>query len=236
MVNKTCPCGVPIFTSHHKIITSSRLLQGYYIKVYQGYYVTTNHIPFQNRPTLDAKKMHFCSSESRESRIFEISALKTIVLKNKMELFSTCNWSILKVPGHYAEGRQHWSQGRRHWLYGRHKLLLAGGAPSPVGYGAVFWTKSRPTRFLMTMTCWITSVMDPSVPFILMLTIAILICIFFLLAALHGRPESKRDRACPVPLVRRNSDDARMLGTPLVCELPMCWFCVQRMHSNSQRS
>ena len=31
--------------------------------------------------------MHFCSSESRESRIFEISALKTIVLKNKTELF-----------------------------------------------------------------------------------------------------------------------------------------------------
>ena len=85
-VNKTCPCGVTIFTSHHKVITSSRLLQGYYIKVYQGYYVTvtlTNHRPFQNRPTLDAKKMHFCSSESRESRIFGISALKTIVLKNK---------------------------------------------------------------------------------------------------------------------------------------------------------
>ena len=46
--------------------------QGYYIKVYQGYYVTvtlTNHRMFPNRPTLDAKKMHFCSSESRESRI-----------------------------------------------------------------------------------------------------------------------------------------------------------------------
>ena len=26
-VNKTCPCGVTIFTSHHKVITSSRLLQ-----------------------------------------------------------------------------------------------------------------------------------------------------------------------------------------------------------------
>ena len=60
------------------------------MKVYQGYYVTvtlTNHRPFQNRPTLDAKKVHFCSSESRESRIFEISALKTIVLKNKAKLF-----------------------------------------------------------------------------------------------------------------------------------------------------
>ena len=57
-VNKTCPCGVTIFTSHHKVIASSSLLQGYYIKVYQGYYVTvtlTNHRPFQNRPTLDAK-------------------------------------------------------------------------------------------------------------------------------------------------------------------------------------
>ena len=72
--------------------------QGYYIKVYQGYYVTmtlTNHRTFQNRPSLDAKKMHFCSSESRESRIFGISALKTIVLKNKTKLFSTCNWSIV---------------------------------------------------------------------------------------------------------------------------------------------
>ena len=57
--------------------------QGYYIKVYQGYYVTmtlTNHRPLQNRPTLDAKKMYFCSSESR--------------LRNKTKLFSTCNWSI----------------------------------------------------------------------------------------------------------------------------------------------
>ena len=64
--------------------------QGYYIKVYQGYYVKvtlTNHRTFQNRPTLDAKKMHFCSSESRESRIFWISALKTIVLKNKTNFF-----------------------------------------------------------------------------------------------------------------------------------------------------
>ena len=115
-----------IFTSHHKVITSSRLfiylfysrrhihykqrlfcassqtsyiklLQGYYIKVYRGYYVTvtlTNHRPFQNRPTLDAKKVHLCSSERRESRIFGISALKTIVLKNKTKLFSTCNWPI----------------------------------------------------------------------------------------------------------------------------------------------
>ena len=31
--------------------------------------------------------MHFCSSESRESRIFWISALKTIVLRNKTKLF-----------------------------------------------------------------------------------------------------------------------------------------------------
>ena len=75
--------------------------QGYYIKVYQGYYVTmtlTNHRTFQNPPTLDAKKMHFCSSESRESRIFGISALKTIVLKNKTKLFfdlQLVNWQRL---------------------------------------------------------------------------------------------------------------------------------------------
>ena len=41
------------------------------------------------------KKMHFCSSENRESRIFGISALKTIVLRNQTKLFSTCNWSIV---------------------------------------------------------------------------------------------------------------------------------------------
>ena len=61
-VNKTCPCGVTVISSHHKVITSSTLLQGYYIKVYQGYYVTarlTNHRPFQNRPTLDAKTCIF---------------------------------------------------------------------------------------------------------------------------------------------------------------------------------
>ena len=90
-VNKTCPCGVTIFTSRHKVITSSRSLQTRLL--HQGVsrlYVTmtlTNHRTFQNRPTLDAKKMHFCSSESRESRIFGISALKTIVLKNKTKLF-----------------------------------------------------------------------------------------------------------------------------------------------------
>ena len=33
------------------------------------------------------EKMHLYSSESRESRIFGISALKTIVLKNKTKLF-----------------------------------------------------------------------------------------------------------------------------------------------------
>ena len=72
--------------------------QGYYIKVYQGYYVTvtlTNRRPFQNRPTLDAKKMHFCSSESRVSKIFGISALKIIVSKIKTKLFWTCDWSIV---------------------------------------------------------------------------------------------------------------------------------------------
>ena len=62
----------------------------------------TNHRTFQNRPTLDAKKMHFCSSESRESRIFGNSALKTIVLKNKTKLFSDLqlvNWPISALWG-----------------------------------------------------------------------------------------------------------------------------------------
>ena len=80
------------FYAHHARLLrhQGHYKQGYYIKVYQGYYVTmtlTNHRPFQNRPTLDTKKMHFCSSESRESRIFGISALKTIVLRNKTKPF-----------------------------------------------------------------------------------------------------------------------------------------------------
>ena len=48
----------------YKVITSR------YTKVIHNVNVTmtlTNHRPFQNRPTLDAKKMHFCSSESHES-------------------------------------------------------------------------------------------------------------------------------------------------------------------------
>ena len=79
---------------YYKAITSR------YIKVITSRWRWTITDCFQNRPTLDAKKMHFCSSESRESRIFEISALKTIVLKNKTKLFSTCNWSI---PGWRCE-------------------------------------------------------------------------------------------------------------------------------------
>ena len=61
-VNKTCPCGVTIFTSHHKVITSSRLLQGYYIKVYQGYYVTvtlTNHRLFSKSAYFRCEKNAF---------------------------------------------------------------------------------------------------------------------------------------------------------------------------------
>ena len=53
-----------IFTSHHKVILrhQGHYKQGYYIKVYQGYYVTmtlANYRTFQNRPTLDAKKNAF---------------------------------------------------------------------------------------------------------------------------------------------------------------------------------
>ena len=78
---------------HRHNVKVSKLLVG--LRPYQAYtkrhpcvtVTLTNHRPFQNRPTLDAKKMHFCSSESRESRIFEISALKTIVLRNKTKPF-----------------------------------------------------------------------------------------------------------------------------------------------------
>ena len=97
-VNKTCPCGVTIFTSHHKVITSSRLLQTRLL--HQGVSRLLRHGDVDQSQNvsksadLRCEKMHFCSSESCESRIFGISALKTIVLKNKKILFSTCNWSI----------------------------------------------------------------------------------------------------------------------------------------------
>ena len=53
--------------------------------------------------------------------------------------------------------------------------------------------------------------MDPAVPFILMLTIAIIIRILFvfLLAALHGRPESKGSG---------HALNALYVGTPLARE------------------
>ena len=89
-VNKTCSCGVTIFTSHHKVITSSRSLQTRLL--HQGVSRLLRHDDVDQSQTVSksadfAKKMHFCSSESRESRIFGISALKTIVLRNKTKLF-----------------------------------------------------------------------------------------------------------------------------------------------------
>ena len=90
-VNKTCPCGVTIFTSHHKVITSSRLLQTRLL--HQGVSRLLRHDDVDQSQNVSksadfrCEKMHFCSSESRESRIFGISALKTIVLKNKTKLF-----------------------------------------------------------------------------------------------------------------------------------------------------
>ena len=73
--------------------------QGYYvIKVitrllHQGISRLLRHDDIDQSQTVSksanfrCEKMHFCSSESRESRIFGISALKTIVLKNETELF-----------------------------------------------------------------------------------------------------------------------------------------------------
>ena len=86
-VNKTCPCGVTIFTSHHKVITSSRSLQTRLL--HQGVSRLLRHDDVGQLQNVSksadfrCEKMHFCSSESRESRIFGISALKTTVLKNK---------------------------------------------------------------------------------------------------------------------------------------------------------
>ena len=87
-----------IFTSHHKVITSSRSLQ---IRLlHQGVSRLLRHDDVDQSQNVSksadfrCEKMHFCSSESRESRMFKISAMKTIVLKNKTKLFSTCNRSI----------------------------------------------------------------------------------------------------------------------------------------------
>ena len=80
-----------IFTSHHKVITSSRLLQTRLL--HQGVSRLLRHDDVGQSQNVSksadfrCEKMHFCSSESRESSIFGISALKTIVLKNKTKLF-----------------------------------------------------------------------------------------------------------------------------------------------------
>ena len=84
-----------IFTSHHKVITSSRLLQTRLLR--HGDVDQSQNV--SKSAYFRCEKMHFYSSESRESRIFGISALKTIVLKNKTKLFSTCNWSIPESAG-----------------------------------------------------------------------------------------------------------------------------------------
>ena len=80
--------------------------QGYYIRVitrllHQGISRLLRHGDVDQSQTVSksadfrCEKMHFRSSESRESRIFRISALKTSVSKNKTKLFSTCNLSIV---------------------------------------------------------------------------------------------------------------------------------------------
>ena len=91
-VNKICPCGVTIFTSHHKVI-SYYVIKVITMLLHQGISRLLRHGEIDQSQTVSksadfrCEKMHFCSSESRESRIFGISALKTIVLKNKMKLF-----------------------------------------------------------------------------------------------------------------------------------------------------
>ena len=104
-VNKTCPCGMTIFTSHHKVITSSRSLQTRLL--HQGVSRLLRHDDVVQSQTVSksadfrCEKMHFCSSESRESRIFGISALKTIVLRNKTKLFFD-----LQLVNYAIHGRQ----------------------------------------------------------------------------------------------------------------------------------
>ena len=79
------------FTSHHKVIASSMSLQTRLL--HQGVSRLLRHDDVDQSQNVSksagfrCEKMHFCSSESRESRIFGISALKAIVLRNKAKLF-----------------------------------------------------------------------------------------------------------------------------------------------------
>ena len=99
---------------YYKVITST------YIKVITSRW----HWPITDRFKVGRlkmrKKMHFCLSESRESRIFGISALKTIVLKNKTYLFSTCNWSIVKA----ANTLSTLQSGRAVWVFAAFTIMF----------------------------------------------------------------------------------------------------------------
>ena len=112
-------------------------------------------------------------------------------------------------PGHWRDGRRHRREGRRHWLKGRHYCRKR---HSHQLEGAVFLTKSHLTRFMITIMCWMTSVTDPVVPFVFMLTIAILIndsqiidmrsavALISFFSSVGGSawaPRIQRDRACP---------------------------------------
>ena len=116
-VNKTCPCGVTIFTSHHKVITSSRSLQTRLL--HQGVSRLLRHDDVDQSQTVSksadfrCEKMHFCSSESRESRIFGISALKTIVffdlqLVNYQQLIAS---TLLRspIPNRLISNNSYWT-------------------------------------------------------------------------------------------------------------------------------
>ena len=76
----------------HEVITSSTSLQTRLLHQGVSRLLRQSDVDQSQNVSKSAdfrcEKMYFCSSESRESRIFGISALKTIVLKNKTKLFS----------------------------------------------------------------------------------------------------------------------------------------------------
>ena len=149
-----------IFTSHHKVITSSRSLQTRLL--HQGVSRLLSHDDVDQSQTVSksadfrCEKMHFCSSESRESRIFGISALKTIVLRNKTKLFSTCNWSILNYwarnPMNHDSTMQLQPRAAAQWTAISHSRLCQyavvvaiAGWRIPMCLGPT-WTRSGPDR------------------------------------------------------------------------------------------
>ena len=147
--------------------------------------------------------------------------------------------SLARGRRHRRDGRHRWSQGRRHWLKGRHYWRKRRRAAVTGWKELFFFNEESPNEVPDDYSmCWMTSGIDPVVPFILMLTIASgliqggitnhwswppawwpgSISVFFFCwhhRLYHGRTTNpERDRACP------RKGTTVLSGTPQAGQVP----------------